>query len=165
MTGYINKFNENKNKNKNKNKNTITMSLKVKDKKLFKNYNKIWKKIEKLMDIDFNTKPTYGDDDKYIKTKIKTYKDSITTNFYNKKGSKKIPEEKIPHKCLSIIILDSILYAYEKYHPQIFLKECKYAEENIKTKNYIDKELKSESHNNNGRDSDSDSDSGTNNEE
>ena len=40
MTGYINKFNENKNKNKN----TITMSLKVKDKKLFKNYNKVWKK-------------------------------------------------------------------------------------------------------------------------
>ena len=85
MTGYINKFNENKNKSKNKSKNTITMSLKVKDKKLFKNYNKIWKKIEKLMDIDFNTKPTYGDDDKYIKTKIKTYKDIITTNFYNKK--------------------------------------------------------------------------------
>ena len=50
----------------------------------------------------------------------------------------------MPHKCLSIIILDSILYAYEKYHPQIFLEECKYAEENIKTKNYIDKELKSE---------------------
>ena len=48
MTGYINKFNEHKNKNKNKNKNTITMSLKVKDKKLFKNYNKIWRKIEKL---------------------------------------------------------------------------------------------------------------------
>ena len=34
MIGYINKFD----------KNTITMSLKVKDKKLFKNYNKIWKK-------------------------------------------------------------------------------------------------------------------------
>ena len=48
MTGYINKFNENKNKNKNKNKNTITMSLKVKDKKLFKNYNKIWKKKRKI---------------------------------------------------------------------------------------------------------------------
>ena len=91
------------------------------------------------MDIDFNTKPTYGDDDKYIKTKIKTYEDNITTNFYNKKGSKKVPEEKIPHKCLSIIILDSVLYAYEKYHPQIFLEECKYAKENIKTKNYIDK--------------------------
>ena len=32
------------------------MSLKVKDKNLFKNYNKIWKKIETLMKIDFNTK-------------------------------------------------------------------------------------------------------------
>ena len=28
------------------------------------------KKIEKLMKTDFNTKTTYGDDDKYIKTKI-----------------------------------------------------------------------------------------------
>ena len=109
MTGYINIFD----------KNTITMSLKVKDKKLFKNYNKIWKKIEKIMDIDFNTKPTYDDDnDKYIKTKIKSYKNNITTNLYNKKGSKKVPEEKITtHKCLSVIILDSVLYAYEKYHP------------------------------------------------
>ena len=86
MTGYINKFD----------KNTIKMSLKVKDKKLFKNYHKIWKKIEKLMDIDLNTKNTYGDDDKYIKTKIKTFKNNITTNFYNKKESKKIPEEKMP---------------------------------------------------------------------
>ena len=142
MTGYINEFD----------KNTITMSLKVKDKKRFKNCNKIWKKFEKLMHTNFNTKPTYGDYDKYIKTKIKTYKNNITTNFYNKKGSKKVPEEKIPHKCLSIIILDSVLYGYGKYHPQIFLEECNYAKENIKTKNFIDKELKSES------DSDSDSD-------
>ena len=97
------------------------------------------------MKIDFNTKTTYGDDDKYIKTKIKTYKDSITTNFYNKNGSKKIPEEKVPHKCLSIIILDSVIYAYEKYHPKTFLEECKYAKEKIKTNNYIDEELKSES--------------------
>ena len=29
-------------------------------------------KKEKLIKIDFNTKTTYGDDDKYIKTKIKT---------------------------------------------------------------------------------------------
>ena len=69
MTGYIHNFDENKNKNKNKNKNTITMSLKVKDKQLLRNYNKTWKKNEKLMNIDFNSKPTYDDDDKYIKTK------------------------------------------------------------------------------------------------
>ena len=100
------------------------------------------KKIEKLMKIDFNTKTTYGDADKYLKTRIKTYKDSINTNCYNKNGSKNIPEENVPHKCLSVIILDSIIYAYEKYHPQTFLEECKYAKENIKTDNYIDKDLK-----------------------
>ena len=108
------------------------------------------KKTERLMSIDLDSKTVYGDNDKYIKTKIKTNKDNITTNFYNKIGFKKVLEEKIPHKCLSIIILDSILYAYEKYQPQIFLEECKYVKENIKTKNYIDNELKSES------DSDSD---------
>ena len=62
MTGYINEFD----KNKNKNKYIITMSLKVKDKQLLKIYNKIWKKIERLMSIDFDSKPTYGDDAKYI---------------------------------------------------------------------------------------------------
>ena len=46
------------------------------------------------MEIDFNIKPTYGDDDKYIKTKIKTYKDSIITNFYNKKGLKNYQKKK-----------------------------------------------------------------------
>ena len=129
---------------------------------LWKNYNKIWKEIEKLMKIDFNTKTTYDDDDddKYIKTRIKTYKDSITTNFYNKNGSEKIPEEKVPHKCLSVIILDSIIYAYEKYYSQVFLEECKYVKENIETKNYIDEELKSESES----DIDSDSDNYSDNE-
>ena len=53
---------------------------------------------------------------------------------------------------MSIIILDSVIYAYEKYFPQAFLEECKYVQEKIKTKNYIHEELKSES------DSDSDSD-------
>ena len=81
MAGYINKFDEDKNK--------ITMSVKVKDKQLLKNYNKIWKKIERLMSIDFDSKTTYGDDDKYIKTKIKTYEDSIT-----KKGLKKYKKKK-----------------------------------------------------------------------
>ena len=46
------------------------------------------------MKIDFNTKTTSDDEDNYIKTKIKTYKDSITTNFYNRKGSKKYQKKK-----------------------------------------------------------------------
>ena len=62
----------------------------VKDKQLLANYNKIWKKIEELMKINFNNGTTYGDDsDKYRKTEIKTYKDSTITDFYNKQYQKK----------------------------------------------------------------------------
>ena len=105
----------------------------VKDKQLLENYNKIWKKIEELMSIDFESETSYGDDDdKYIKTKIKTYKDNITTNFYIEIGCKKVPKEKIPHECLSIIVIDSVLYVYEKYYPQTFLEECKYAKTSVK---------------------------------
>ena len=56
-----------------------------------------------------------------------------------------------------------MLYAYKKYHPQTFLEECKYAQEKIKTKNYIDEELKSQSDNDNDNDTDKDTD--TDNEE
>ena len=118
------------------------MSLRVKDKQLLKNYNKIWKKIERLMSIDFNCKTAYGDDDyKHIKTKIKTYADIIITNFHNKK----MPKEKVPCKCLSIIMLDSVIESDEKYYPQTFLEECKYVQEKIKFENYIDEELDSDS--------------------
>ena len=47
------------------------MSFRVNNKQLLKNYDKIWGKVEKLMRIDFESKPVYGDDDKYLKTKIK----------------------------------------------------------------------------------------------
>ena len=117
----------------------------VKDKQLLEKYNKIWKKIERLMTIDFKSETTYGNDDKYIKTIIKTYKDSIITNSYDKTGFKEVPEAKIPLECLSIKILDSALYPYEKYYPQTFLEECKYVKTNVKTKNYINNEFKLES--------------------
>ena len=60
MAGYARKFGEN-----------ATMSFIVKDKKLLKKYTKIWETIEELMKINFESEPVYGDDDKYIKTKIK----------------------------------------------------------------------------------------------
>ena len=47
--------------------------------------------------------------------------------------------------------------------PKYFLEECEYAKESIKTKNYIDNELKSES--NSYSDSDSDNDIDIDNEE
>ena len=141
MTGYARKFDE-----------TVTMSVRVNNKQLLKNYNKIWEKIEKLTRIDFESKPVYGDDDKYIKTKIKIYAGSMITNFHNKK----MPKEKAPCKCLSIIMLDSVIKANKKYYPQTFLEECKYVQEKIKTENYIDDDLKSDSDSNNETESDID---------
>ena len=41
------------------------------------------------MKINFESKPVYGDDDKYIKTKIKIYAGSMISNFHNKKCPKK----------------------------------------------------------------------------
>ena len=94
-------------------------------------------KSRKLLRIDFESKPVCGDDDKYIKTVIKVYAGSMITNFHNKK----MPKEKAPFKCLSIIMLDSVVKANKKYYPQAFLEECKYAQEKIKTENYIDEDL------------------------
>ena len=64
MTVYVNNFKENK-----KSKKNITMSFRVKQ--LFKKCNKIWKKIERLMSIDFESKAFYNDDDEKYKAKQK----------------------------------------------------------------------------------------------
>ena len=94
------------------------------------------------MKIEFDSKTVYGEDDKYIKTKIKTYGGRVITNF----PRKKMPKEKAPCKCLSIIMLDSVIKARKKYYPQTLLEECKYEQENIKVENLTDDDLeKSES--------------------
>ena len=118
MTGYARKFDKN-----------VTMSFRVNNKQLLKSYTKIWEKVKSLLNIDFESKPVYRDDDKYTKAKTKIYANSVITNFYNKK----IPKEKAPYKCLSIITIDSVIKSIKKYYPQTFLEECKYVKEEIKT--------------------------------
>ena len=49
------------------------------------------------MKIEFDSKPVYGDNDKYIKTKIKLYPGSMITNFQ----SKKMLKEKAPWKFIN----------------------------------------------------------------
>ena len=146
MTGYVRKFDEN-----------AAVSFIVKNKQLFKKYTKIWETIEKLMKINLESMPVYGDHDKHIKTKIKMYAGSIITNFHNKKMSK----EKAPCKCLSIIMIDSVIKANKKYYPQTLLEECKYIQEKIKIENYINEDLEnseSDSDSNNETESDIDND-------
>ena len=87
-----------------------TMSLKVGDNKLLKKYNKIWEKISDLMNIEFGSETVHGDNDKYIETKIEMYDDRVNTNFQGKK----VPEENVLYKCLSLIMLDSVIRVNKK---------------------------------------------------
>ena len=73
MIGYVKHFDSNK-----------TISFNVCDNKLLKKYNKIWKKVGNLLNIEFYSEPVYGDVDKYIKTKIKMYRDRVNINFQGK---------------------------------------------------------------------------------
>ena len=144
MIGVARKFDEN-----------ATMSFKAKNKQLLENYNKIWEKVEKLLKIDFESKPVYGDDDKYIKKKIKKYTGSMITNFHNKKMSK----EKALCKCLAIIMLDSVIRANKENYSQTLLEKCKYVHEKIKIENLINDDLeKSESDSNSDDETESDND-------
>ena len=70
------------------------------------------------MDIEFDSDPVYGDNDKYIKTKIKSCGDQVNTNFQGNK----IPEENASYKSLSLIMLDSVIRVNKKYYPQTLLK-------------------------------------------
>ena len=57
-----------------------------------------------------------------------------------------MPKEKATWKCLTIIMLYSVVKANKKYYPQILLEKCKYAQEKMKIENHIDNDLeKSES--------------------
>ena len=125
MIGYVKYFYSNK-----------TMSFKV-DNKLLKEYTKIWESISNLMNIKFDSESIYGDNDKYIKTKIKLYGDKINTNFQGKK----IPKENASYKCLSLIMLDSVITVNKKYYPQTLLEECKYVIKKNKMEKLINDDL------------------------
>ena len=67
MDGYI-KYLENGGKN---------MSFKIEDDVVYIKYNQIWNKMKKLLGVKFYSEPIY--EDKYIKTKVKTFSSVINT--------------------------------------------------------------------------------------
>ena len=73
------------------------MSLKVNDNRLLKKYTKIWGKVNIVMNIEFDSEPVHGDNDKYIKAKIKSYKDKVNTNFQGEKCQKKMHHISVCH--------------------------------------------------------------------
>ena len=126
MIGYVKQFDSNK-----------TLSFKTNDNTLLKSILKIWRKVNILINIELDSELVYGDNDKYIKTKIKSYGGKVNTNFQ----SKKIPKENASYKCLSLIMLDSVIRVSKKYYPQTLLEECKNKIEKTKMENLINDDL------------------------
>ena len=123
MIGYVKCFDSNK-----------TMSFKVIDKKLLKSMLK-YGKVIRLMNIEFESELVYGNNDKDIKTKIKSYgdKDKVNANFQ----SNKIPKENASYKYLSLIMLNSVIRVGKKYYPQTLFAEFKYQIKKNKMENLI----------------------------
>ena len=75
---------------------------------------------------------------------MKIYDGNVNTNFQDKG----MPKGKASHKCLSIIMLDSVIKVKKKYYPQTLLEECKYEIKKTTMENLIHDELEASSSDN-----------------
>ena len=80
----------------------------------------IWKTWWKLEKVSRSIKSEFDSelvsDKKYLKTKIKSYKGKVNTNFHNTKT----PKENSLWICLSVILIDSVFTTGNNYYPQVF---------------------------------------------
>ena len=104
---------------------------------MLKKYTKIWGRVNSVMNIEFDSEPVSGDNEKYIKPKIKLYRDKVNTNIQGKKISK----ENASYKYLPLVMLDSVIRASKKYYPQTLWEECKYETNKTKMENLINDDL------------------------
>ena len=103
----------------------------------------------------------YANNYKYTKTKIKLYDNNVNTTFH----SKKIPKEKTACKCLSLIMLESVVKLNEEYYFQAVSEKWKYKIKTTKMVSFVNDELKaSSSDNKSGNETDNESYKEPNNE-
>ena len=72
-----------------------------------------------LLKKEFVSEPVYNE--KYLKTKVKSYNENTNTNFHDNK----IPKEGSEFICLSVILIDSVFKTGKNYYAQVFLEEYK----------------------------------------
>ena len=111
------------------------MAFKIEDRDVHLKYNETRNKIKSILNVKLHSQPIY--DDKYIKTKVKTFNNSIDTLF----SGNEIPKERIHYICISTICIDSVLKRDKKNYPQVYLEQCKYKIKRKELVNFIDDEL------------------------
>ena len=110
MSGYIKYFDNGSKK----------VSFKIEDEYVYLKYNEIWKKIKSILNVKFHSQPIY--DDKYIKTKVKTFNNMINTLF----SGDEIPKKRINYAGIAAIFIGSVLRTDKKKYPRVYLEQCKY---------------------------------------
>ena len=87
---------------------------------MYSKYTEIWNKIKKTLNTRFQSQPIY--DNKYIKTKVKTFSNMIKKLF----SCSEIPKERNHYICTAAICIDSVLKVDKKSYSQVYLEQCKY---------------------------------------
>ena len=105
------------------------------------------------MNTQFDSELVYGNNVKYLKTKIKLNGDKMNTNFQGKK----VPKENASYKYLSLIMLNSVIRVNKKYCPQTLLR-MKISNKKNKMENLINEDLDSSLSDESDRESDNGSD-------
>ena len=121
------------------------MSFKSKDENIYLKYTEIWNKIKKLLGVKLHSQPIY--DDKYIKTKVKTFSSMINTLF----SDNEIPKERNYCSCIAAIFIDSVFKIDKKNSPQVYLEQCKYKIKKREFVSFIDDDLSSDDSDNLGK--------------
>ena len=132
MIGYLDKI---KVKDGDKDENNKLMSFCIDDEKLLEKFKAIWTKIEDLKNIVVNALPVY--DDRYIKTKIRTYGGKVYSNFC----SLNVPENDIECQSFTVISIGSLLVYEIKYYLQVYLDNCAYKIAKKQMTDYLDDNL------------------------
>ena len=127
-SGYVKTF-------KGEDKINKLMSFYIDDEKLLEKYKAIWTKIEDLKNIKLNALPVY--DDRYIKTKLRTYGDKVYTNF----RGLNVPGGYIECELFTVISVYSLLLYENKYYLQVYLDNSNYKIVNKQMTDYLDENV------------------------
>ena len=125
MSGYVKT-------DKVEDKNDKLMSFPIDDENLLEKYKAVWTKTKDLENIKLNALPVY--DDRYIKTKIKTYGDKV----YNGFRDLNVSEDDTECESFTVISIYSLLVYENKYYLQVYLDNCAYKFVNKQMTDYLD---------------------------
>ena len=111
------------------------MSFHIDDEKLLEKCKAIWTKIEDLKNIELNALPV--SDDKYIKSKVRTYGYKVFANFrwFN------VPEDDIECESFIVISIDYLFVYENRYYLQVYLDNGAYKIVNKQMTDYLEKNI------------------------